>query len=195
VTVEAIRRSPLGDNDFTALAPALLVVERPFLTHLTVRGADAGLGAALGVELPSAACTFTSGASPFGPVQVAWMGPDELLVLAPADVQVELEALVRQYAGAVVDVSAQRTTVELSGPHVRDVLAHGCSIDLHPTSARTGTCVQTLLARTGIVLLVRDAGRGEFTVLVRSSFAAYFAAWLTDAALEYQLPQLAVELR
>lgn len=185
MTVEAIRHSPLGDNDFTALAAAVQVVERPFLTHLTVRGADAGLGAALGVELPASPCTFTSGTSPYGPVQVAWMGPDELLVLAPADVEVELEALVRQHAGAAVDVSAQRTTVELSGPHVRDVLAHGCSIDLHPASAPTGTCVQTLLARTGIVLLVRDAERGEFTVLVRSSFAVYFAAWLTDASVEY----------
>ena len=185
MTVEAIRRSPLGDNDFTALASAVLVVERPFLTHLTVRGAGAAHGAALGVELPATPCTFTSGTSPHGPVQVAWMGPDELLVLAPADVQIELEPLVRSHAAAVVDVSAQRTTVDLSGPHVRDVVAHGCSIDLHPASAPTGTCVQTLLARTGIVLLVRDAERGEFTVLVRSSFAAYFAAWLTDATLEY----------
>jgi sarcosine oxidase subunit gamma len=195
VTVEVIRRSPLGEwtARFEALAPALHVVERPYLTHLTLRIRDAAavaaVGAVLGVELPVEPCTFTSGTAPFGAVEVAWMGPDEYLVLAPPDLALALETAVRQAfgesPGAAVDVSAQRTTVTLAGPHARDVLAHGCSIDLHPAAAKTGTCVQTLLSRTGIVLLVDDAARGEFTVLVRASFAEYFAAWLVDASVEY----------
>jgi heterotetrameric sarcosine oxidase gamma subunit len=32
----------------------------------------------------------------------------------------------------VVDVSAQRTTLRLRGEHARDLLAGGCSLDLHP---------------------------------------------------------------
>ncbi|MFD9889278.1 sarcosine oxidase subunit gamma [Amycolatopsis sp. NPDC059027] len=189
MTVETLRRSPLAEQAtrLASLAPALRVAEEPFLTQLTVRVRDdaavARLGAALGVALPTTPCTFSRGA---GAVEICWMGPDEYLVLGTRP---ELEDVVRSALGdapgAVVDVSGQRTLVTLSGPRVRDVLAHGCSVDLHPAVAGTGTCVQTLLARTGIVLLVRDAARDEFAVLVRSSFAAYFGEWLIDAAAEY----------
>jgi sarcosine oxidase subunit gamma len=151
-------------------------VDEPFRTQLTVRLRDGH--ALLGVDLP-APCTFTSGHG----VDVLWMGPDEYLVLAEPGRQAELETVLRDAgAAAVVDVSAQRVTVRLTGAHARDVLAHGCSIDLDPSVSPPGTCVQTLLARTGIVLMVREEG---FTILVRQSFAGYFRTWLADASLEY----------
>jgi len=118
---------------------------------------------------------------------VLWLGPDEFLVVAAPDLQIPIEEVLRgalgTFRGSVVDTSAQRTTVVLEGPHVRDVLAHGCSVDLHPSSAPVGTCVQTLLARTGIILQV--TGADTVTLLVRSSFAEYLAAWLSDACAEY----------
>jgi len=113
-------------------------------------------------------------------VDVLWMGPDEYLVLAEPGRQAELEASLSRESDAVVDVSAQRNVVRLTGAHAADVLAHGCSIDLEVSPP--GTCVQTLLARTGIVLMVREDG---FTILVRQSFSDYFKAWLADASLEY----------
>ncbi|PWK86323.1 heterotetrameric sarcosine oxidase gamma subunit [Lentzea atacamensis] len=186
--------SPLAawTDRLAALAPALTVAERPFRAQLTVRVSDPSaieaMGSALGVAFPPVPCTFTSGAGPFGAVEVLWLGPDEFLVVAPPDLQIPLEDALRaargSARGSVVDTSAQRTTVVLEGSHVRDVLAHGCSVDLHPSSAPVGTCVQTLLARTGIILQV--TGEDRFTVLVRSSFAGYLAAWLSDACVEYR---------
>ncbi|MCP2244192.1 sarcosine oxidase subunit gamma [Lentzea aerocolonigenes] len=185
--------SPLAGwtDRLAALAPALIVAERPYRSQLTVRVSDpdavAAMGSALGVAFPPVPCTFSAGSGPFGDVEVLWLGPDEFLVVAPPGLQTEIEEVLRgalgSHRGSVVDTSAQRTTVVLEGPHVRDVLAHGCSVDLHPSSAPTGTCVQTLLARTGIVLQV--TGADTFTVLVRSSFAEYLAAWLSDACVEY----------
>jgi sarcosine oxidase subunit gamma len=151
-------------------------IEEPFRTQLTVRFRDGRT--LLGVDLPRP-CTFTSGNG----VDILWMGPDEYLVLAEPGRQVELESALRDVGAlAVVDVSAQRNVLRLTGEHARDVLAHGCSIDLDPSVSPPGTCVQTLLARTGIVLMVREEG---FTILVRQSFAGYFTAWLADASLEY----------
>lgn len=173
--------SPLAEHAglLANCAPAVLAEERPFLSQLNVRireGHDAA-AAVLGTALPDA-CRFTSGIG-----DVLWLGPDEYLVLgAPEGTEAALRDAIT--VGAITDVSAQRTTVQLTGPAARDVLAHGCAIDLHPKAAPPGTCVQTLYARTGIVLLAREAG--EFTVLVRQSFAPYFAAWLADAALEYR---------
>ncbi|WP_372664372.1 sarcosine oxidase subunit gamma [Amycolatopsis kentuckyensis] len=148
-------------------------VDEPFRTQLTVCLRDGQ--ALLGVDLPTP-CTFTSGNG----VDILWMGPDEYLVLAEPGRQAELEAALSREADAVVDVSAQRNVVRLTGTHAADVLAHGCSIDLEVSPP--GTCVQTLLARTGIVLMVREEG---FTILVRQSFSDYFKAWLADASWEY----------
>ncbi|MBE1501615.1 sarcosine oxidase subunit gamma [Amycolatopsis lexingtonensis] len=149
------------------------VVEEPFRTQLTVRLRDGRT--LLGVPLPGP-CTYTSGNG----ADILWMGPDEYLVLAEPGRQAELEAALSRESDAVVDVSAQRNVVRLTGSHAADVLAHGCSIDLEVSPP--GTCVQTLLARTGIVLMVREEG---FTILVRQSFSDYFHAWLADASLEY----------
>ncbi|MET7655934.1 sarcosine oxidase subunit gamma family protein, partial [Streptomyces sp. NPDC005486] len=73
----------------------------------------------------------------------------------------------------------------VSPSRTRDLLAHGCSLDLHPRAFGPGRCAQTTLARTQIVLVARDETRAGFWVLVRSTFAGYLADWLLDAATEY----------
>ncbi|MGW0806813.1 2Fe-2S iron-sulfur cluster-binding protein [Nonomuraea sp. NPDC002799] len=78
-----------------------------------------------------------------------------------------------------VDVSGQRTILELSGPSAYEILITGCPIDLHP-SAFPGHA-QTLLAKTPVLLERRDAD--VFRVYVRSSFTKYLAEWLLDAIL------------
>ncbi|MEU5540696.1 sarcosine oxidase subunit gamma family protein, partial [Streptomyces sp. NPDC020362] len=83
------------------------------------------------------------------------------------------------------DVSAQRTTILVAGPRARDLLSHGCPLDLHPRAFGPGRCAQTTLARTQVVLVARDEARAGFWVLVRSSFAGYLTDWLLDAAVEY----------
>src|SRR5713101_277853 len=86
--------------------------------------------------------------------------------------------------GSVVDVSANRTVIELSGPAARDVLAHGCLVDLHPRDFGTGSCAQTLLAKAQVTVhQVNDAP--TFQLYLRTSFAWYAAEWLLDAMTEY----------
>ena len=189
-------RSPLEGwgPAFARLPGQVQIAEIPFLTQLDLRvepdgAAAAAVGKALGGELPAAPCTATRGTSSrTGDVEVLWLGPDEWLVLAEPWRQRELEDLLRAAIGgghgAVADVSAQRTALSLSGPAARELLARGCAIDLDPRVAPAGTCVQTLLARTGVTIVVRDERAGEFLLLVRASFAQYLAAWLVDACTE-----------
>jgi sarcosine oxidase subunit gamma len=68
---------------------------------------------------------------------------------------------------------------------VRDVLAKGCSIDLHPRVFGRGSSAQTTLGQAGVVLLALSDAVDDVVVLVRSSFAGYLADWLLDAALEF----------
>ena len=87
-------------------------------------------------------------------------------------------------AAAVVDVSANRTTISIAGPRARDLLAFGCSIDLDPRAFGPGRCAQTMLARAQVIIVpVGPEAEPAFRVLVRPSFAAYLAAWLADAAV------------
>ncbi|MFI1508914.1 sarcosine oxidase subunit gamma [Streptomyces sp. NPDC020597] len=166
------------------------LAELPFLTQLDVRldakGAAAGaVGLALGVPLPLEPDTVVRA----GELTVLWLGPDEWLLVAPPGGERELESRIREAAGeepvSVTDVSAQRTTVLVAGAGARDLLAHGCSLDLHPRAFGSGRCAQTTLGRTQVVLVAREEPSAGFWILVRSSFAGYLADWLLDAATEY----------
>jgi sarcosine oxidase subunit alpha len=76
-----------------------------------------------------------------------------------------------------VDVSGQRTILELSGSSALDVLITGCPIDLHP-SVFPGHA-QTLLGKTAVLLERREGD--AYRIYVRSSFTKYLAEWLIDA--------------
>ncbi len=159
----------------------------PFVAMVDVRlgtvGAEAS--AALGVDLPAAPNTWV----PAGTGRAVWLGPDEWLLSSTTETPEELEARVRAAAlelgGSATDVSAQRIGLRLTGARVRDVLAKGCSIDLHPRVFGRGSSAQTVLGQAGVVLLALSDAGDDYAVLVRSSFAGYLADWLLDAALEF----------
>jgi len=112
-----------------------------------------------------------------------WLGPDEWLVVGPPGSEAALETELRATGATVVDVSANRTTLELRGPRARELLEFGCPIDLDPRVFGPGRCAQTLLARANVLIwFVADDPEPIYRLLVRPSFAAYVAAWLADAA-------------
>ncbi len=177
-----MRRSPLAGIEL----PAGLR-ELPFLTHLDVRldpsdeGARAAVQSVVG-ELPLEPNTFTGGTEG----AVLWLGPDEWLLVGPPDGAAALEGQLRKALGeaalsvALIDVSANRTTIELTAPRARRAIESGCPIDLHPRAFGPGRCAQTLVARANVILQQLD-DRPTYRLYVRPSFAAYLAAWLTDA--------------
>lgn len=144
--------------------------------------ADAGR---LALPLPTEANTT----SEHGGRSLLWLGPDEWLVVAPDGAQGEIERELREALaragtwGSVVDVSGQRAGFELAGPLAGDVLATGCSLDLHPRSFGPARCAQTLLARASVILW-RPAAPPVWRILVPSSFAPYLYEWLLDAVEE-----------
>jgi sarcosine oxidase subunit gamma len=165
-------------------ADGLHLAEIPFVRQVNLRvpakgpAADA-VGLELGMPLPVEPNTVERS----GDVSVLWLGPDEWLVVGGCD-ESRLRAAVGAEFASVVDVSAQRTVVRVAGSSSRDLLAHGCSLDLHPGRFPVGRCAQTVLAHAPVIL--QPLGADEFRVLVRASFARYLAEWLLDAAVEYR---------
>jgi sarcosine oxidase subunit gamma len=186
VTVESLRRSPVGHVAFGSLA-AVRLREVPYLGQVNVRAGSVAVGrvsTALGAPLPVEPNTVGTA----GGRAILWLGPDEWLVLGPDGDAPAIEARLRAALGdthaSVVDVSANRTTLELAGPRARDVLEKGCPLDLHPRAFAPGRCAQTVLARANVVLhQVDDAP--TYRILVRPLFAEYLAEWLLDAIQEF----------
>jgi sarcosine oxidase, subunit gamma len=186
---ELLRTHPLAawDTAFERLPDAVAVAVEPFVAMVDVRlgAGGAAASAALGVELPAAPGTWV----PAGSGRAVWLGPDEWLVTstseAPEDLEARVRAAVLPLGGSATDVSAQRIGLRLTGARVRDVLAKGCSIDLHPRVFGRGRSAQTTLGQAGVVLLALSDRGDDHVVLVRSSFAGYLADWLLDAALEF----------
>ena len=191
---EAVRRSPLAGyaerfaGVFGATGQAVSLREIPFVTQVNLRvdpkESDllARLRATLGFELPMMPNTTSGG----GDRRALWLGPDEWLLVAPEGQGEALERDVRDAmagaVGAIVDVSANRTVLEVGGPGAIELLAQGIPIDLHPRAFRAGQCAQTLLAKAQVIIERPDKG-SSFQIYVRSSFACYVADWLIDASL------------
>ena len=198
MTVESLTRTaPLSawGDDLAALPDGVQITPRPFVAMVDVRLDLTGRAAVdvaehLGVALPTAPSTYVESET----ATAVWLGPDEWLVTSPFRTPEELETGLREAVGAggaefdgsVVDVSAQRTTVRLRGEHVRDLLAGGCSVDLHPRVFGRGAAAQTLLGQAGVVLMALDDTGTHYQLVVRSSFAGYLVSWLLDAATEYR---------
>jgi sarcosine oxidase subunit gamma len=121
-----------------------------------------------------------------GPRAALWLGPDEWLVVGPPGAGPEIVAeLHRALDGprrSVVDVSANRATLEVSGPRAKDIMAKGCGLDLDRRVWQAGSCAQTLLARVPVILHEREQAT---RVLIRPSFSNYLVDWLLEAAVEF----------
>jgi sarcosine oxidase, subunit gamma len=194
VIAEAVRRSPLADyrDRFVALSAAtggdILIREVRYLVQINLR-ADPNdgdlmqrLASTLGLLLPVVPNTVTSQ----GDRRALWLGPDEWLLVGPDGERDTLEQALRSglYGtfGSIVDVSANRTVLDIGGPKARELLAHALPIDLDARWFGPGRCAQTLLAKAQVTIERRD--QSAFHLFVRASFAGYVADWLLDAAAE-----------
>ncbi|HRO30304.1 MULTISPECIES: sarcosine oxidase subunit gamma [Micrococcaceae] len=139
----------------------------------------------LGVSLPTGHGQVTG--DPDG-LHVVWLSPDEFLAVDVSREQVpgegrELEDALEGLPGQAVDISANRSVLDLRGPRVREVLEKGCHADLHPRSFGVGTAIATQLGPVPVVLH-RYADSG-YRVYPRASFADYLVRWVLDAAEEF----------
>jgi sarcosine oxidase, subunit gamma len=186
---ELLRTHPLEawSTAFRRLPETVGITVEPYVAMVDVRLGTPGpeASAALGVDLPTAPNTWV----PAGSGRAVWLGPDEWLLTSTTEAPEDLERRVRDavlpLGGSATDVSAQRIGLRLSGARVRELLAKGSSIDLHPRVFGRGSSAQTTLGQAGVVLLSLAEAGDDYGVLVRSSFAGYLADWLLDAALEF----------
>jgi sarcosine oxidase subunit gamma len=192
------RESPLARFDLPRRASAargdarVVCAERAFLGHLNLRGdgEDARFVAAVAGVVGTAVPTRPNTVARGGDNVVCWLGPDEWLIVTRAEredaIAQGLRAGLSGLFAAVTQIGGGQTVIALRGDAVRDLLAKGCPLDLHPRAFGVDRCAQSHLAKAPI--LVRQVDEApSFEIIVRRSFADYLWTWLEDAASEYQL--------
>lgn len=178
-TVLAGARAPAATGALSD--QALLAGWRTGLAIVNLRGNAedpafrAAVSRALNLELPIQPCSSVADAVH----RLVWVGPDDWFVIGPKGQASAIEAQLRTaLAGmhhAVTDVSGGYTVLHLSGTPVREVLAQGCPLDLHPRVFGPGSSAGSLFFKTSIWLWQTEEAP-VYEVLVRSSFRGYF--WL-----------------
>lgn len=189
------RRSPL-DSVWTpgmhgtpgVGGPGLTMARRLGLSavQLDARAGTAGklrdaVAGALGIDLPA-----PGHAASGGEARALWLGPDRWMLLAVDgfDLMAKLDAAAGPVGGVVVDQSHGRAILRLDGPAVRDVLAKGTGVDLHPHAFAENTVAQCGLFHLP-VSLDRRRGSGTFDVHVMRGFAQSLHESLCEAAAEF----------
>lgn len=135
-----------------------------------------------GVELPMTPRSSGSGAFEF-----VWTGPNHWLVLGEVDDGRALEQRLSASLGtlaSLVDQSDGRTILRLTGPRIREALAKGVHIDLHPRVFKPRDVAATVIAHINALLWqVNDAP--TFDIVLFRSFAVAFCDWFIAAASSY----------
>jgi len=166
--------------------PGLVITELAHLGKINLRGGTDMLPAIRN----HTGCTTLPASNrvvSVGDRHIVWLGPDEFLLLCEAGTETHLHSqLTLNMDGlhaAVTNVTDSLCALSLRGAAVRQVLAKGCALDLHPSQFGAGDCAQSLLAHAAVTLIAGDGNR--FTLICRTSFAPYVAEWLMDAGLEF----------
>jgi heterotetrameric sarcosine oxidase gamma subunit len=165
--------------------PGLIVTPRHDISCSFLIGAEgdqklAGeVKARFGLDLPETPRVAAGEAFDF-----VWAGPSQWLCVSirpgmPSELEAELGPL-----AAVTDQTDARAVLRLSGPRVRDVLAKGCPIDLHPRAFKRGDTAITAIAGIGAQIWWPDVDEA-FHLAVARSMAGSFWSWLLPSAQEF----------
>lgn len=142
-------------------------------TIVHVAGVIAGT---LGIGPATVTCQGTSQ----GDNAVLWVGPDRWWLVRPGDGEL-LDNLATQLGdeAALTPQGHGRVALRLWGHGVRDLLASGTTVDVHPSQFSAGWCRPTQLAHMGVVLHCVD-DTPTVDVYVPRSYAVSFWEWLLE---------------
>lgn len=122
-------------------------------------------------------------------LSLIWSGPEQWLAMRAASPKGGIEPLLRTALAphaSVADQSHSRIIVRLSGRHVRDALAKGCPIDLHPAVFSPGCTAMTQIAHIGVQIWQLDSAP-TYEIAAHRSFAVSLWRWIELATAEYGL--------
>ena len=156
-----------GDVTVTGAGPRGMISLRGDLGNTALQSA---CKAATGCAMPATGQIVTA-----GDTALAWMSPDEMLLLVPYDAAKEtVEAMHKALAGQhflAVNVSDARALITVSGPFAREVIAKLSPADSSPAAFQPGQLRRSRLGQVAAAFWMTDAQ--TFHVICFRSVATY----------------------
>ena len=160
-------------------------IPTPALQLLRLRGFDdvvlSALDRCLSIELPRVP-NHAAGTDP----RAVALAPGEWMISGS---RVPDATLLAAAAGArvahVADLGEGRVVYSVAGPRARDLVAKGCTIDLHPRIFGLGRVAQSALAQV-FVVIDQPSEEAVFHIFADASYAQHLDLWFADAVLEFQ---------
>lgn len=174
---------PAPALDDLAIGQAIRIGERPgrrIVQLSAFHGRADAVAAAVASEAGVRPGTRAGETSAGEDLVILCVGPGRFWLVGEAAARIEVDPAL----AATVDQSHGRAVLAVEGDRVREVLAKGCRLDLHPDGFATGRCAQTLLGPFAVLLHRLAADR--FEIHVARSYAQSLRDWLQDAALEFE---------
>jgi sarcosine oxidase subunit gamma len=140
-----------------------------------------GLEVILGTNLPEKPNTCVSGVD-----ETLWLGPGQWLICstdAERNIAAQIEDACRGGLFHLADVTPAFCVVEIHGRRSGDLIAKGCSLDLHPTVFRLGEAKRSLLGQVRVLLHRISASR--YRIYFDVSLRHHVVAWLKVSAGEF----------
>jgi methylglutamate dehydrogenase subunit D len=125
-----------------------------------------------------------------GEIAFAGIGPNYWLALSDSAgplFGMSLRQIVAPLA-SVADQSGGYAVFRVGGQAIRDVLAKGFQIDLHPRVFETGAVATTIVANIGATIWRREDnvdGSACFEIALFRSLAKSFSTWFSSSAAEF----------
>ena len=146
---------------------------------LALAGVQKAVKAAVGTDMPGQRQIVSNGDK-----AVAWMSPDELLLMVPhgevEDVIAGLQKALKGVHFLAVNVSDARAVFRISGADVRDVIAKLVPVDLSAAGFGTGDFRRTRMAQVPAAFWMPDGDSVQ--IVCFRSVATYVFGLLKDAA-------------
>ncbi|MFT4716734.1 MAG: sarcosine oxidase subunit gamma [Paracoccaceae bacterium] len=121
---------------------------------------------------------------------VAWMSPDELLLLVDHDmadaVVAKLDKTLKENHFLALNVSDARSMIDVHGAGCREVIAKGAPADLSVDALPIGEIRRTRLGQLAVAFWLSDAE--TMHVVCFRSVGAHVYAWLCNASQKGTLP-------
>lgn len=122
-------------------------------------------------------------------MDLVWSGHSQWLLVSEQAGSVSQVAQELSEFAAVSDQSDARAVLRVSGDNVRDVLAKGCMIDLHPRVFQAGDTALTSIAHIGVQIWQLD-DVPTYEIAVARSMAGSFWSWMQASTAEFGLSVL-----
>lgn len=134
----------------------------------------------LGAALPEEPNASTGGVG-----EILWLAPDQWLIRSTGrGIATRIEDACRGALFHLGDVTDAMCVFEIDGRRSEDLIAKGCSLDLHPTVFRIGQAKRSLLGQVRILLHRLSTARYRISFDV--SLRQHILSWLEISSEEFR---------